>query len=119
MSSEPRDQYLAICDELQRVVAERDAIAALLPGVYYMDPPDGGDVPLAEKMRRMAADAARYRWIKRQLIAPVRATCYERDYTVSILFRRRPSSLNGYIVEEHRGDDLDARIDAALAKDKP
>ena len=26
MSSEPRDQYLAVCDELQRVVAERDAL---------------------------------------------------------------------------------------------
>ncbi len=30
MSSEPRDQYLAVCDELQRVVAERDALRALL-----------------------------------------------------------------------------------------
>ena len=30
MSSEPRDQYLAVCDELQRVVAERDALAVLL-----------------------------------------------------------------------------------------
>ena len=105
--------------EVRKLRAERDAFAALLPGVYYMDPPDGGDVPLAEQMRRMAADAARYRWIKRQEIAPVSATCYERDYTVSILFRRRPPSLNGYIVEEHRGDDLDACIDAVLAKDKP
>ena len=30
MSSEPRDQYLAVCGELQHVVAERDALAALL-----------------------------------------------------------------------------------------
>jgi len=30
VSSEPRDQYLAVCDELQRVVAERDALRALL-----------------------------------------------------------------------------------------
>ena len=117
MSSEPRDQYLAICDELQRVVAERDAIAALLPGVYYMDPPDGGDVPLVEQSRRMAADAARYLWIKKQSVASARWNCYECDYKVSILFRKRPPSLNGYIVDDPRGDDLDSAIDAAL-KDK-
>jgi hypothetical protein len=28
MSSQPRDQYLAVCEELQRVVAERDAALA-------------------------------------------------------------------------------------------
>jgi len=36
-------------------------IVALLPGSYYMDPPDGGDVSLLEQLRRMAADAAAYR----------------------------------------------------------
>ncbi|KVN25593.1 hypothetical protein WJ63_15800 [Burkholderia pyrrocinia] len=36
-------------------------LSALLPGTYYMDPPDGGDVSLLEQLRRMAADAARYR----------------------------------------------------------
>ena len=30
MSSEPRDQYLAVCAELECVTAERDALAALL-----------------------------------------------------------------------------------------
>lgn len=30
----------------------------LLPGTYYMDPPDGGDVSIFEQMRRMAEDAA-------------------------------------------------------------
>ena len=35
--------------------------AGLLPGPYYMDPPDGGDVKVLEQFRRMARDAARYR----------------------------------------------------------
>lgn len=42
--------------------AERDALRALLPGVYYMDPPDGGDVDIVEQFRRMAEDASRWRW---------------------------------------------------------
>jgi hypothetical protein len=39
-------------------------LAALLPGTYYMDPPDGGNVTLLEQLRRMAEDAARYRWLR-------------------------------------------------------
>jgi hypothetical protein len=41
-----------------RIVAK---LTALLPGSYYMDPPDGGDVPVMEQLRRMAEDAAKYR----------------------------------------------------------
>ena len=37
MSSQPRDQYLAVCEELQRVVAERDAALALLRRIYARD----------------------------------------------------------------------------------
>lgn len=46
--------------------AEMDAaeVLALLPGVYYTDPPDGGDVSVIEQLRRMAKDAARYRWLR-------------------------------------------------------
>lgn len=40
---------------------EREAIdqelIAILGGSWYMDPPDGGDVPLLEQLRRMAEDA--------------------------------------------------------------
>ncbi|WP_412021498.1 hypothetical protein [Burkholderia cepacia] len=36
-------------------------LASLLPGTYYMDPPDGGNVSLLEQLRRMADDAALYR----------------------------------------------------------
>lgn len=38
--------------------------ASVLPGVYYMDPPDGGDVPIIEQLRRMSEDARRYRWLR-------------------------------------------------------
>jgi len=36
-------------------------ITAALPGVHYMDPPDGGDVSVPEQVHRMAKDAERYR----------------------------------------------------------
>ena len=37
--------------------------AALLPGVAYMDVPDGGSPTVQEQVKRMALDAARYRWL--------------------------------------------------------
>lgn len=46
--------------------AERDALANVLPGVYYMDPPDGGDVSLLKQLQRMSNDAARYRLLRRK-----------------------------------------------------
>lgn len=46
--------------------AERDAMANVLPGVYYMDPPDGGDVSLLKQLQRMSNDAARYRLLRRK-----------------------------------------------------
>ncbi|MCC7082555.1 MAG: hypothetical protein IT530_17960, partial [Burkholderiales bacterium] len=66
--------------ELRELLAERDAlkveneklltlerdVLSTLPGVYYMDPPDGGDVPVLEQLRRMANDAARYRLLRRK-----------------------------------------------------
>lgn len=45
-------------------VAERAIVAQLmelLPGVYYMDPPDGGSVTVMEQLRRMAEDARKWR----------------------------------------------------------
>lgn len=38
-----------------------EELTALLPGSYYMDPPDGGDVSVLEQLRRMSMDAARFR----------------------------------------------------------
>lgn len=50
--------------EVQSIRADFNECAAALPGPYYMDPPDGGDVPVAEQLRRMAKDAERYRWLR-------------------------------------------------------
>lgn len=58
-----RDEARVMADKL---TAELAACAAALPGVYYMDPPDGGDVPVSEQLRRMAKDAERYRLLRRK-----------------------------------------------------
>lgn len=39
-------------------------VTAAIPGVTYMDPPDGGDVSIPEQIRRMAKDAKRYLWLR-------------------------------------------------------
>jgi hypothetical protein len=51
-------------ERLGKDAAELDRVVAALPGVCYMDPPDGGDVTVSEQVRRMAQDAARYRWLR-------------------------------------------------------
>lgn len=58
-----QDAVIAAVDEIQRLRSDLAAARALLTGVYYMDPPDGGDVDLIEQLRRMADDARRYRWL--------------------------------------------------------
>jgi hypothetical protein len=90
----------ALLAELDRVRGERDAMLATLPGPIYMDPPDGGDVSPAEQMKRMADDAARYRWL------------VEND----MLDMPSVDIANAF----HRltGDALDAAIDAARGKGK-
>ena len=64
MARETRDTIAALLDERDALAREVDACAAALPGPYYMDPPDGGDVPISEQVKRMARDAARYRWLR-------------------------------------------------------
>lgn len=119
----------ALAEENERLEADlaaaralNEAMIANLPGPYYMDPPDGGSVNPEEQMRRLAKDAERYRWIKKQSIKMATAkddfSCYDADYTVSILFRKRPPSLNGYILVAPQGNELDAAIDAALDKQR-
>lgn len=43
---------------------EREELESVLPGTYYMDPPDGGAPTIMEQLQRMAEDAARYRWLR-------------------------------------------------------
>lgn len=58
-----RDEARVMADRLTEELAK---CAAVLPGTYYMDPPDGGDVPVSEQLRRMAKDAERYRYLRRK-----------------------------------------------------
>ena len=51
---------------------QRDQISALLPGPYYMDPPDSGSVTVLEQLQRMAKDAERYRKLRRSPLVDVR-----------------------------------------------
>ena len=60
------EQALFQAQEAAKDLAQREqkllaALTALLPGTYYMDPPDGGSVTLLEQLERMAKDAERYR----------------------------------------------------------
>ena len=59
-----RDEARVAAD---RLTAELEMCAAVLPGAYYMDPPDGGDVSVSEQLRRMAKDAERYRYLRRKV----------------------------------------------------
>ena len=90
-----KEGVLSLLDECDRLQAERDAalaelealriqvgtltewysnalniiaeVTAAIPGVTYMDLPDGGDVWIPEQIRRMAKDAERYRWLRVRL----------------------------------------------------
>ena len=73
-------------------------ISDLLPGTYYMDPPDGGSVTLREQFERMAKDAERYRWLKHE--------CDTRG------------SRGSRIVQSQWGLGWDGAIDAAIAASK-
>ena len=51
--------------EVERLRGELNDCINALPGTaYYLDPPDGGSVTIAEQLRRMGEDAARYRWLR-------------------------------------------------------
>lgn len=93
----------------QRIAELESAVNTALPGYYYMDPPDGGDVPLAEQLRRMAMDAARYRWLRD--VAP------NLGNRVPHVSQYPPASFDGHeydAMQVHRVG-MDAAIDAAIA----
>lgn len=100
-------EAIAERDELRRQLAEaraeREAMENVLPGHRYMDPPDGGDVPVLEQLRRMAKDAARYRWLTDNCGVEME------DGTLGIEFWSDPENWN----------DLDNAIDAARAAEQP
>ncbi|EPH0529446.1 hypothetical protein L4Y30_005620 [Pseudomonas aeruginosa] len=63
LASAKPQEILGLIAEVERLEAELSQCAIALPGTYYMDPPDGGNVSIPEQIRRMAKDAARYRWL--------------------------------------------------------
>ncbi|WP_225037453.1 hypothetical protein [Pseudomonas aeruginosa] len=86
------------CELLEQYLKE---CASALPGTYYMDPPDGGNVSIPEQIRRMAKDAARYRWL--------RDSC-TRQWDV--MYRDIEVVIKGDGADDC--EDLDGIIDAAL-----
>jgi len=48
-------------DRMRELCKLESDVLDVLPSVYYMDPPDGGDVSLGEQVKRMAEDAANWR----------------------------------------------------------
>lgn len=61
-SAEVVKRYLPVRELYEAPVVSESELWALLPQTAaYLDPPDGGDVPLIEQLRRMAADAKRWR----------------------------------------------------------
>jgi seryl-tRNA synthetase len=78
---------------------------AALPGVTYMDPPDGGDVSVPEQLRRMAKDAERYRHM--------RGNATFRDMNGPGLYWYLPRFMRGDEAER-----LDQAIDEAIEREK-
>ncbi|EME90678.1 ead/Ea22-like family protein [Pseudomonas aeruginosa] len=112
-----RDETIKGLDEIDRLKAENCAhkdtqkhcewlaqdlkeCASVLPGTYYMDPPDGGNVSIPEQIRRMAKDAARYRWLRERDLETIRQG--------GVFAGMTPENI--VLNLEH----LDAAIDAAL-----
>lgn len=91
LASAKPQEILGLIGEVERLEEELSQCA--LPGTYYMDPPDGGNVSIPEQIRRMAKDAARYRALRQKQCGDV-------------VVRDRASHLFG--------ESLDAAIDAAL-----
>lgn len=110
-----------VLNALKQLIAERDALRAdaeamiaTLPGPYYMDMPDGGDVPPAEQMRRMAIDAARYRWLARKVSAHGVIDGWAFGFPTHLTLPAPALALRD--PEKALGEAIDAAIDAARSK---
>lgn len=98
---------LGLISRLERAEVELEACAAALPYTNYMDPPDGGDVSVPEQLRRMAKDAARYRWLRS-------LPRHARHDDLLIMLCKSRAAPNNWMLETIRGELLDQAIDAAL-----
>lgn len=61
------DRLMVAEAENERLRQLEQSVSIALPDVYYMNPPDGGDVQMDEQLRRMAKDAERYRHLRRKV----------------------------------------------------
>ena len=78
--------------KVERLRAEVAAVWNAMPsGTRYLDPPDGGDVPLHEQVRRMADDAARAEALQEELDnrwAQGVHTCHDKCQRIACVLRR-------------------------------
>lgn len=99
-------EILRLRSELEAAKKDAAQVQALLPGSYYMDPPDGGSVTVLERLQRMAKDAGRYRFL--------------RDARLDGDEEERPTIRAADNDPYHwalRGAEADAAIDAEMAKE--
>lgn len=98
-----------------------DELIALLPGVYYMDPPDGGGVSVYEQLRRMSEDAAKRRAQTQEAPAPSAAslTVDQMDEIASATIGdynlRQSRRLCRIVAAVTRGADMEEAIAAEYA----
>lgn len=100
---EVASEAVEVAKDAAILLAIDNVLCSVLPGVHYMDPPDGGDVTPLEQVQRMAKDAARYRWLRafpNNLNHCVYGPTFSRDHGGGLL---------------RRDDFLDAAIDAAMS----
>ncbi|WP_205582859.1 hypothetical protein [Pseudomonas aeruginosa] len=100
LASAKPQEILGLIGEVERLEEELSQCASALPGTYYMDPPDGGNVSIPEQIRRMAKDAARYRWLRERDLETIRQG--------GVFAGMTPENI---VLNQ---EDLDAAIDAAL-----
>lgn len=104
-----REQFDALWAEVERLRADAEAAYNTLPGSYYMDPPDGGDVTPLEQLRRMAEDARRYRWLTENCLHSFSMT-QEEPAGHTLVFEWCQASL------DEAGWSIHDAIDAAIAE---
>lgn len=90
------DEALAAADHIPDVIPVSELLT-IIPGTYYMDPPDGGSVTVMAQLKRMVVDAERYRWLRQQIVSG--------PLTVA--------KVGTWDMESWSGDDPDKAIDKA------
>lgn len=105
-----RAELEAARGDAERLQAEMTNIICSIPEGYYMDPPDGGDVTVAEQVRRMAVDAEQLKNAITKHNDEMDAMCADKSRCGYAPYKRKcPECPTDY--------KIDAAIDAARGKD--